>query len=125
MITMQFIRTYKLAQDGSGQQTHIEGPFSDDTTLCGLDAAGDIEVHRKPPLFLQGKHRITCPDCKAEGTEWHRMEFSSHAVLKKGRHAKYEIFNAVPEPIVIEVKGGCASVEENPTDNPVRIDDLD
>ena len=67
----------------------------------------------------------TCPDCKAEGTEWHRMEFSSHAVLKKGRHAKYEIFNAVPEPIVIEVKGGCASVEENPTDNPVRIDDLD
>ena len=23
-----------------------------------------------------------CPDCKAEGVEWHRLQFSSHAVRK-------------------------------------------
>ena len=67
----------------------------------------------------------TCPDCKAEGVEWHRMEFSAHAVLRKGKYAQYDIFNDVPGPIVIVVKGGVATVEENPTENPVVVRDLD
>ena len=67
----------------------------------------------------------TCPDCGASGTEWHRLEFSSHAVLKKGKHIKYETFDAVLEPIVILVKSGVATVDDNPTENPVVIKDLD
>jgi rubredoxin len=65
-----------------------------------------------------------CPECEASGTEWHRMGFSSHSVFDK-KTKGYKSFEAKKEPIIIEVYKGCASVESNPTDNPVKIHDRD
>jgi hypothetical protein len=65
-----------------------------------------------------------CLDCKVDGTEWYRTKFSSHAIFNR-KTKNYDRFNAKLEPIIIEVKGGVATCEENPTDNPVVIRDLD
>ena len=35
----------------------------------------------------------SCPHCKATGTEWYRMEFSSHAVFNT-KTKRYESFDA-------------------------------
>jgi len=35
------------------------------------------------------RYEYVCPDCGIDGVEWHRMEFSSHAVVKRGAGAKY------------------------------------
>ena len=83
------------------------------------------ELHMGPG-DLEGEvvgYQWDCLDCKATGMEWYRMEFSSHALRTKA--GGYKFYRAVKEPIVIVVKGGVATCEENPTENPVVIRDLD
>lgn len=44
-------------------RTHLQG-IGDSYTLCGLDTAGDDEVHEKPPQCAPRGTRITCEHCK-------------------------------------------------------------
>lgn len=59
---MIYIRTFPLLSEGGGQRTHLDG-VGDSSTLCGDDYAGDDEVHRKPPVILRTRQRVTCSHC--------------------------------------------------------------
>lgn len=57
-------KTYSFKADsGPGQATHLEG-IGDSYALCGVDVAGDPNVHRKPPEPVSENARITCEHCK-------------------------------------------------------------
>lgn len=58
---LRYWKTYSVEGD---TRTHIDG-ISDSSALCGCDLAGDDLVHRKQPECVQGKARVTCPDCLA------------------------------------------------------------
>jgi len=64
MNTLTYWRTFgEPGKDRTGQRTHLEGT-GDSYTLCGTDTAGDDATHRKPPVIVKGKPRITCEHCQ-------------------------------------------------------------
>lgn len=61
-----FVRTRSIKSDGGKSETHLVGPNGDSYALCGMDIAGDPNIHKKEPEYLTGiNHRITCSQCNA------------------------------------------------------------
>ena len=70
----------------------------------------------------------TCPKCKTQGVAWYNLLFSSHAAAKPGAQG-YDYLDKTEytddDTVVIQVKGGCASVDSKPDGIKVRVNDLD